>query len=96
MTPPFPDHPSGHGCVSGSILYTARAFFGTDRVAFDINSSRFPGQPRHFERFTDAIDEVIEARIWGGIHFRTADEQGADIGRKVARWLRKHYFERTR
>jgi hypothetical protein len=82
--------------VSGAVLYTARAFFGTNKIAFDINSSRFPGQPRHFERFTDALDEVIEARIWGGIHFRTADVQGAEIGRKVARWLRQHYFKRVR
>ena len=96
VTPAFPDHPSGHGCVSGSILYTARNFFRTDKVIFDINSSRFPGRPRHFERFTDALNEVIEARIWGGIHFRTADVEGAEIGRKVARWLRMHYFERTR
>ena len=40
--------------------------------------------------------EVIEARIWGGIHFRTADEQGTVIGKKVGRWLRQHYFKRLR
>ncbi|HSC93082.1 MAG TPA: vanadium-dependent haloperoxidase [Gaiellaceae bacterium] len=95
-TPPFPDHPSGHGCVSGSILTTARSFFGTDKVAFDVFSSRFPGQPRHFERFSQALQEVVDARVWGGIHFRTADVQGANIGKKVARWLRKHYFQQAR
>jgi hypothetical protein len=78
------------------VLHTARAFFGRDRVAFDINSSRFPGQPRHFERFTTALAEVVEARIWGGIHFRTADVQGAEIGRRVALYLRTHAFGRVR
>jgi hypothetical protein len=83
--PPFPEHPSGHGCVSGAVLNTARAFFGTDRVGFDLFSVRFPGQPRHFDRFSDALKEVIDARVWGGIHFRNADVQGAVIGKKVAR-----------
>ena len=40
-----------------------------------------------FERFSDALEEVIDARVWGGIHFRTADVQGAVIGKKVAHWL---------
>ena len=91
-TPPFPDHPSGHGCVSGAVLRTFREFFGTDKVAFDIRSGRFPTQPRHFERFSLAMKEVVNARVWGGIHFRTADVQGAVMGKKVAFWLQKHYF----
>jgi hypothetical protein len=95
-TPPFPDHPSGHACVTGAVLNTARNFFGTDKVAFDVNSGRFPGQPRPFERFSEAIDEVIDARVWGGIHFRTADEQGAFIGKQVAHWLDHHYFQPLR
>jgi hypothetical protein len=91
-TPGFPDHPSGHSCVSSAALNTMQEFFGTDKIAFDIASSRFPAQPRHFARFSHALQEVIEARIWGGIHFRAADDQGAVIGKKVARWARKHYF----
>lgn len=91
-TPPFPDHPSGHGCVSGAVLRTFREFFGTDKVAFDIFSGRFPTQPRHYERFSLAMKEVVDARVWGGIHFRTADVQGAVMGNKVAFWLQKHYF----
>ncbi|MGE5689736.1 MAG: vanadium-dependent haloperoxidase [Pseudomonadota bacterium] len=95
VTPPFPDHPSGHGCVSGATLHVLQDFFGTDKVAFDIVSSRFPGQPRHYDRFSQALKEVIDARVWGGIHFRTADVQGAVIGKKVAHWLRRHAFEPT-
>jgi hypothetical protein len=59
-------------------------------------SSRFPTQSRHFRSFSDALDEVIDARVWGGIHFRTANVQGALIGRKVAGWERKHFFQRVR
>ena len=78
--------------MSGAVLRTFREFFGTDKVAFDINSGRFPNQPRHFERFSLAMKEVVDARVWGGIHFRTADVQGAVMGKKVAFWLQKHYF----
>ncbi len=93
--PPFPDHPSGHGCVSGAVLHTFRDFFGTDKVSFDVHSGRFPGAPLHFKRFTSAIDEIVDARVWGGIHFRTADEVGAAIGKNVANWLDGHYFQQV-
>jgi hypothetical protein len=92
-TPGFPDHPSGHSCVSSASLEAMQEFFGTDKIAFDMVSSRFPTQPRHFERFSDALKEVIDARVWGGIHFRTADMQGKVIGKKVAQWERKHFFQ---
>jgi hypothetical protein len=95
-TPAFPDHPSGHSCVSAATLAAIRNFFGTDRIEFDISSPRFPTQPRHYTSFSDALDEVIDARVWGGIHFRTADIQGAELGEKVARWERRHYFQRVR
>ena len=65
-----------------------------DRIAFDVRSPRFPGRPRHFDRFSDLLVEIIEARIRGGIHFRTADVQGAGIGENVARWERRFYFRR--
>ena len=95
-TPPFPDHPSGHGCLSGAVLQTMADFFGRDRVAFTVVGGRSlngaPIAPRRFERFSQARTEIINARVWGGIHFRTADRQGAVLGRKVAKFIRKNYF----
>jgi hypothetical protein len=96
ITPAFPDHPSGHGCLSGAVLGTIANFFGTDKVDITVVSPRslngVPIPPRQFKRLSDALDEIIEARIWGGIHFRTADVQGTVIGKKVAKDVRKHYF----
>ena len=46
-----------------------------DELAFYVTSSRFPLEQRHFERLSDVISQLIEARIWAGIHFRTADVQ---------------------
>ena len=98
-TPNFPDHPSGHSCVTGATTSMLRNLFGADRVSFDLVSTRFAGTPeatRHFDSFSDATDEVINARVWGGIHFRTADEQGVKLGTEVARWEQHHYFKRDR
>jgi hypothetical protein len=91
--PPFPEHPSGHGCVTGATLGAVRSFFGTDRVTINLVSGRYPGEVRTFTRLSDAMDEVIDARVWGGIHFRTADVAGSRVGAKVARWTEEHYFE---
>jgi PAP2 superfamily len=90
-TPAFPEHPSGHGCVSGAVIETLKDFFGTDSVSFSVSSS-LSGTTRVFDRFSQAIKEIIDARVWAGIHFRIADTQGHVIGRKVAYWLDKHYF----
>jgi hypothetical protein len=94
--PPFPEHPSGHGCVTGATLGAVRAFFGTDKVTINLISTRYPGEVRTFSRLSTAMDEVIDARVWGGIHFRTADVAGAEIGAKVARWADQHYFQPVR
>lgn len=91
-TPPFPDHPSGHGCASGAIVKTLQRFFGTDKIAFSAFSNNSQ-TTRSFDRFSEAIKEIIDARVWSGIHFRTADVQGSVIGMKVSHWLVKHYFQ---
>jgi hypothetical protein len=93
-TPPYPDHSSGHCGLSGSIVATLQDFFGTDRIGWtDTNNG---GLTRNFTRFSQAIDEIVDVRVWSGIHFRTADEQGAKIGRQVARYRERHFFGAAR
>ncbi|HEX5175414.1 MAG TPA: vanadium-dependent haloperoxidase [Chthoniobacteraceae bacterium] len=94
VTPPFPDHPSGHTCGTAAFMRTLRNFFGSDKIAFTVISNK-SGTTRSFDRFSIALKEVIDARVWAGIHFRTSDTQGAVLGDKVARYLKKHYFERA-
>jgi PAP2 superfamily len=95
VTPPFPDHPSAHSCATSAIVHTMQTFFGTDKIGFSAFSAR-THTTRSFDRLSDALKEVIDARVWGGIHFRTADVQGAVLGKKVAHYLRKHYFQPER
>jgi hypothetical protein len=92
VTPPFPDHPSGHCCATSAFVHTLQNFFGTDKIAFSAHSNK-SGTTRSFDRFSDALKEVIDARVWAGIHFRTADVQGSVLGKKVAHYLEKHYFQ---
>ena len=92
VTPPFPDHPSGHACGTSAFMHTLQGFFGTDKIAFSAFSNK-SGTTRSFDRFSDVLKEVIDARVWGGIHFRTADTQGSVLGKKVAHYLEKNYFQ---
>jgi hypothetical protein len=89
-TPPYPEHPSGHTGLSGSIVKTLQQFFGTDSIAWtDTNNA---GLTRSFSSLSQAIDEIVDARVWSGIHFRTADVQGQRIGRAVASYRQGRYF----
>jgi hypothetical protein len=56
-------------------------------------SRRSATAPRSFDRFSDALQEIIDARVWGGIHFRTADVQAKILGRNVADYMAQHYFQ---
>ena len=91
-TPPYPDHPSGYNCITGSMMNAAKDFFGTNKVAFTIHSAS-SNADRDYTRLTDVYKDTIDARIYLGIHFRTPDVQGAVLGKKVAAWVDKHFFQ---
>jgi hypothetical protein len=92
LTAPYPEHPSGHLCLDGSELSLLQAWFG-DNVAFGATSSRFGGETRFFDHFSDVLAEITEARIWAGLHFRTADVQAKALGRNVTEYMEEHYFQ---
>jgi hypothetical protein len=87
--PPYADEPSGANCVYSGVMNSAKAFFGSDAAEFDITGG---GSTRHYSRFTDVIPDVIEARILLGIHFRRADVNGAELGRRVAQYVDENFF----
>ena len=89
--PPYPDHPSGHLGLSGSIGETLKDFFRGDKMAW--SDTNVAGQSRSYTHFSQAIDEIVDVRVWSGIHFRSADEQAARIGKQVAKYRDMHYFK---
>ena len=93
ITAPYPEHPSGHLCLDGAYLNVLQSYFGSDKIGYQVTSGQFPGEVREFDRFSHALKEIIDARIWAGLHFRTADIQAQILGRKVAHYMEKHYFQ---
>jgi len=95
LTAPYPEHPSGHLSLDSASLRVLQMFFRTHKARFGVTSARFPGEVRSFDRFSQPLDEIIEARIWAGLHFRTADVvQARELGTKVVRYMAEHYFQR--
>jgi len=92
ITPPYPDHVSGATAYTSASMHAFASFFGTDEMPFYLTSSRFPTEQRLFTRFSDVTNEIVEARIWAGIHFRNADVQAADLGREVERYVQTQLF----
>jgi hypothetical protein len=98
-TPPYPDYPSGANNLSGATFGILQHFFGTDEFEFVVTSTVAQVQPskntRVFQRFSDAAQEVVEARILQGIHFRSADEDARQQGTRVAHWVFQKFLKPT-
>ena len=91
-TPNHPEYPSAHGCHTTAIVEALESFFGPDRLHFSIDSLA-TGETRHYTRLRDVADEVNDARVWAGFHFRYSQEDGSRLGRRVARFVARNYFQ---
>jgi hypothetical protein len=93
-TPPYPDYTSGANSLSGSMTRMLARFFGTDKVTFSItsNTPQAIQKTRTYSRFSDAAEDVVNARIYEGIHFRFADTVAREQGMLVADWAFKHFL----
>jgi hypothetical protein len=89
-TPPYPDHPSGLSALGCSVADTLQHFYDRDRATF--GGTTLGGVTRTFTGFSQVCDDIVDARVWSGIHFRFADEESAKIGRRVAHWNNRHAF----
>jgi hypothetical protein len=93
-TPNHPEYPSAHSCVTPAGGRAIARFLGTKQIDFTVPSLTGLGD-RHFARVKDLQDEVTNARIWGGIHYRTSVEAGVAIARGVANQVLAHHFQRS-
>lgn len=92
-TPPFPDYTSGHSTFSGAASTVLALFYGTDRVAFTTGSDFLPGVFRSFRRFSAAADEAALSRLYGGIHYESANEDGVISGIGIGRYTFANYLQ---
>ena len=98
VTGNHPEYPSGHGCFTSGVTTSLRQYFGTKRVELTLDSTvTGAGQPRTYERLDELVDEVKDARVWGGLHYRTTMDETfkhfPEIARDVAD---EHFFGRDR
>jgi hypothetical protein len=96
-TPNYPDYTSGANNLSGSATTMLANFFGSDKHTFTMTSNfvhpttgQQPQNPRTYSRFSEAADDVVDARIYEGIHFRSADEDARSQGKHIANWAFAH------
>ena len=92
--PNYPDYTSGANSVTGAMTRTLQLFFGTDKVPFEFTSAAplAVQKSRSYLRFSDAADDVVDARVYLGIHFRFADTAARTQGTRVADWTYHHFL----
>jgi hypothetical protein len=97
-TPNHPEYPAAHGSVTSAMAEVFSEFFGTDRISVDIHGFDAAGGTgnldavRHFDTAEQLREEIINARLWAGLHYRGSSEAGVDLGRKVAHYDLDHAF----
>jgi hypothetical protein len=87
-TPAHPEYPSGHSTVSGAAATVLTQMFGDD-TAFTVTSDVRPGT-RSFASFSASVEEIANARVFGGIHFRVSCVRGNVLGQNVANYVMAH------
>src|SRR5438128_4283066 len=93
VTPPFPDYVSGHSTFSGAAATVLPLFYGTENLPFTTASDFLPGVYRSFSTCLDAAEEAAVSRLYGGIHFRSANEDGLQAGISIGEWAATHYLQ---
>ena len=94
VTPPFPDYTSGHSTFSGAAATVLSLFFGTPNIPFTTTSDGLPGVQRRFRGFLQAAREAALSRMYGGIHFRSANDDGLAAGLAIGAWTFKKTMRR--
>jgi hypothetical protein len=95
VTPNHPEYPSAHSCITPAAGLVIARFLQTQNIDFTIPSLGGGIADRHFDTPGDLEYDVANARIWGGIHFRSAVEDGVQIARRTANYVLSHNFHQS-
>jgi VCPO second helical-bundle domain len=96
LTPNHPEYPAAHGSLTSAMAEVFRDFLGTSRIDLTLTSTTVPAMPtRYFEWVNDLRTEIVNARLWGGLHYRGSSLAGVELGRKVAKYDLAHAFGRA-
>jgi hypothetical protein len=92
FTPPFPSYPSGHASFGGAARRVLERMFGADGHAITLTSPLVPDVVLHYTNWKQITDDIDDARIYGGVHYRFDQEEAARQGRKVGRYVLRHWL----
>jgi hypothetical protein len=101
-TPNHPEYPGAHGSITSAVAEVLTEFFETDEIDVDIHGFDPSGPAgnlnatRHFDTAAQLREEIVGARLWGGLHYRGSSEAGVDLGLKVAHYDLNHAFRPAR
>src|SRR5215471_2962472 len=91
-TPPYPEYPSGYNAVAATVSRSLADVFHTQNLNLTLTSTAVP-DVRHYDSGAALRQDVVDARVWLGIHFRTADTVSRNLGIRLADWVLDHYFQ---
>ncbi len=94
-TPCFPSYPSNHGSAANAAAVILRRLYGEDGHEITLSNPAVPTITLQYHSFGEITDDISDARVYGGIHFRTDQDAGAQLGRAVGRFVYKHNLRRT-
>ena len=96
LTPCFPSYPSNHGSASNGAAEILTRVYGAGGHTITMANSAVPGLTFHYTRFNQITDDISDARVYGGIHFRFDQEAGSDLGRDIGTYVYKHNLRRAK
>ena len=89
-TPSFPSYASAHGSASGAAAKVLSRLFSAAGHTITLSNPALPGLALHYTTFRQITDDVSDARVYGGIHFRFDQDEGNTLGREVGRYVLNH------
>ena len=91
-TPAYPDYVSGYSGLTGAFTQAVEDALATSDLHLTLTSTAVAGAVRTYDAGSALRNDVVDARVWLGIHFRFADTGGVEMGQRVADWALTHYF----
>jgi hypothetical protein len=92
-TPAYPEYPSGYNSFAASVTGSLEALFHSRHINLSLISTAVPNVVRHYDTGSAVRTDVVNARIWLGIHFRSADEASRNLGVELSHWVVDHFFQ---
>jgi vanadium-dependent haloperoxidase-like protein len=99
-TPNHPEYPSAHGCVSSAITQVLASVLKTQTINIDVPGATGGGTTltttQHFNTAQDLLQNIADARVWAGLHYRFSTTAGVNLGTQVGKYDLQHNFQPTK